>query len=102
MKQAAKKLTKNEVTRVFVVDDDTSLGALLRDSLNQNPDIVVAGTAASLTETITQLRTTPVDVVILDIEYSPAAGPAANAFARLDELLAISDPAKVLFYSMYP
>ena len=83
--------------RVLLCDDHALIRRGIRDTLADAPDISVVGEAGDYGELRGLLRTTPCDVLVLDINLPGRSG--------LDVLHALKDegnPVKVLVVSMYP
>ena len=67
--------------RVLVVDDSAVIRGLISKALEQNPDIVVTGTAMNGECALSWMKTHPVDVVILDVEM-----PVMDGLTALQEI----------------
>ena len=83
--------------KVILCDDHALIRRGIRDTLSDSPDIEVVGEAADYGELRTLMRTTPCDVLVLDINLPGSSG--------LDVLHALKDegsPVRVLIVSMYP
>ncbi|MCL2678885.1 MAG: response regulator transcription factor [Dehalococcoidia bacterium] len=65
--------------RIFIVDDNFVARRGLRGVFESEPDIVVAGEAASGREAIEKLIRTPADVVLMDVRMPDVDGIAATA-----------------------
>lgn len=63
--------------RVLIVDDSAVIRGLISKSLEQEPEIIVAGTAMNGERALSWMRTNPVDVVILDVEMPVMDGLTA-------------------------
>lgn len=63
--------------RVLIVDDSAVIRGLISKSLEQEPDIVVAGTAMNGERALSWMSSHPVDVVILDVEMPVMDGLTA-------------------------
>jgi two-component system response regulator DevR len=64
-------------TRVFVIDEHELVRRGLIDLVATAPDLVVAGSAASLEEALTQLADDPPDVVLLEARLQGGGGVRA-------------------------
>ncbi|HWP20387.1 MAG TPA: response regulator transcription factor [Burkholderiaceae bacterium] len=83
--------------KVILCDDHALIRRGIRDTLADVPDLQVVGEAGEYGELRGLLRTTPCDVLVLDINLPGRSG--------LDVLHALKDegsPVKVLVVSMYP
>ena len=83
--------------RVILCDDHALIRRGIRDTLSDAPDIQVVGEAGDYSELRGLLRTTPCDVLVLDINMPGRSG--------LDVLAVLKDEGasmKVLICSMYP
>jgi len=60
--------------RVLVVDDSSTIRALLSGTLGKQPGIQIAGVAADAIEAERLLQSVPVDVVTLDVEMPGQSG----------------------------
>jgi DNA-binding NarL/FixJ family response regulator len=83
--------------RVILCDDHALIRRGIRDTLSDAPDIEVVGEAGDYSELRTLMRSTPCDVLVLDINMPGRSG--------LDVLHVLKDegaPVKVLIVSMYP
>jgi DNA-binding NarL/FixJ family response regulator len=67
------------VIRVVLVDDQELVRAGFRMILDAQPDLTVAGEAGDGAEALRLLRTTPADVVVMDIRMPILDGVAATA-----------------------
>jgi len=81
------------VIRVFIADDQLLIRQGIRTLLEMDEEIVIAGEAEDGAETIERLRTTDVDVLLLDVRM-----PKKNGVEVLRELSAANalPPALVL------
>lgn len=85
------------MTRVILCDDHALIRRGIRDTLAEQPDMQIVGEAGEYGELRALLRTTPCDVLVLDINMPGRSG--------LDVLHALKDegsPIRVLIVSMYP
>jgi two-component system, NarL family, response regulator DevR len=62
------------VTKVFLVDDHEIVRRGIADLLSDEPDLVVVGEAASVTEALTRVPATSPDVAVLDIRLPDGNG----------------------------
>lgn len=85
------------MTRVILCDDHAVVRRGIRDTLAEAPDITVVAEAASYSEVRDALRTTPCDVLVLDLNLPGRGGLEVLASIR-DADLAVA----VLIVSMYP
>jgi len=67
--------------RVLIVDDSTTIRAMLEEVLGRENDIVLVGSAADAATALRLVRTCRPDVATLDI-----AMPGADGLALLDEI----------------
>ncbi|MCA9004838.1 MAG: chemotaxis response regulator protein-glutamate methylesterase [Planctomycetaceae bacterium] len=67
--------------RVLVVDDSAVIRGLISRALEQDPDILVAGTAMNGECALSWMKSHPVDVVILDVEM-----PVMDGLTALKEI----------------
>lgn len=63
--------------RVLIVDDSAVIRGLITKSLEQEPEIIVAGTAMNGERALSWMLSNPVDVVILDVEMPVMDGLTA-------------------------
>lgn len=83
--------------RVVLCDDHAVVRRGIRDTLAEAVDIRVVGEAASYGEVRELLRSTPCDVLVLDINL-----PGRSGLEVLTPLREADSPVKVLIVSMYP
>ncbi len=83
--------------RVFIADDHAVVRRGIKDILEDAPDIVLEGEAASGREALTWLRSHRADVILLDI-----ALPDISGMEVLRQLTEGNHPARVIVLSMYP
>ncbi|MFN4003863.1 MAG: response regulator [Hylemonella sp.] len=83
--------------RVVLCDDHAVVRRGIRDTLAEAVDIRVVGEAASYGEVRELLRSTPCDVLVLDINL-----PGRSGLEVLTSLREADSPVKVLIVSMYP
>jgi len=89
MKPAKKK-------RVFIVDDHPFVREGLKQIIDQQPDLVVCGEAATAAETLDSLKTTHADIVILDLALEDRSG-----LELIKEIRQWSSTLPILVLSMY-
>jgi two-component system invasion response regulator UvrY len=83
--------------RVVLCDDHALVRRGIRDTLAEEPDIVVVGEAASYAEAREVLREIPCDVLVLDLGL-----PGRGGLDVLESLRATGSEVKVLVVSMFP
>ncbi len=83
--------------KVFLCDDHALIRRGIRDTLSDAPDIEVVGEAGDYGELRTLMRTTPCDVLVLDINL-----PGRSGLDALHALKEEGSPVRVLVVSMYP
>lgn len=81
--------------RVFLTDDHTILRDGIRALLSLQPDLEVVGEASNGEELLSQLATTPVDVVLIDINM-----PVMDGFTTMGHLRESYPDVRVLVLSM--
>jgi two-component system chemotaxis response regulator CheB len=74
-------IPRSERVRVLIVDDSVVVRQIINDALRGDPNIEIAGTAQNGRVALEKLLTTPVDVIILDLEM-----PEMDGLATLVEL----------------
>jgi two-component system chemotaxis response regulator CheB len=79
---------------VLIVDDSVFMRTVIRDMLQKDPTITVAGTAADGIEALEKIRTLQPDLITLDIEM-----PKMNGLELLKELRNVRPRPKVLMLS---
>lgn len=67
-------LAKKGRRKVFLVDDHAVVRNGLAELLNQAPDLVVSGEAASAEEALAKIEASPPDVVIVDLTLGDMSG----------------------------
>jgi DNA-binding NarL/FixJ family response regulator len=82
---------------VILCDDHALIRRGIRDTLSDSDDIKVVGEAGDYPELRTVMRSTPCDVLVLDINM-----PGRNGLDVLHVLKDEASPVKVLIVSMYP
>ena len=83
------------MTRLLLADDHTILRDGIRALLSAEPDLEVVGEASNGAEVLTILETTPVDVVLMDVQM-----PVLDGFATMPELRRRFPEVRVLALSM--
>ena len=83
--------------RVILCDDHALVRRGIRDTLSDAVDIKVVGEAGSYSEVRELLRTTPCDVLVLDLNL-----PGRGGLEVLASLREADSPIKVLIVSMFP
>ena len=83
--------------RVILCDDHAVVRRGIRDTLAEAVDIRVEGEAGSYSEVRELLRTTPCDVLVLDLNL-----PGRGGLEVLASLREADSPVKVLVVSMFP
>ena len=81
--------------RTLVVDDSSTMQAIIRRKLTLNPDIEVVGTAASADEARAKIKALDPDVVTLDVEM-----PGMNGLEFLDRLMRLRPTPVVMLSSL--
>jgi two-component system, chemotaxis family, protein-glutamate methylesterase/glutaminase len=67
-------IPRSERVRVLIVDDSVVVRQIINDALRGDPNIEIAGTAQNGRVALEKLLTTPVDVIILDLEMPEMDG----------------------------
>jgi len=80
--------------RCFIVDDEPLARGVVRDFLNQIPEVEVVGEAANATSALQLLKETAVDAIFLDIQMPGLTG--------IDLVKALPSPPLVVFITAYP
>ncbi len=83
--------------KVILCDDHAMVRRGIRDTISEAVDIQVVGEAASYPELREQLRKTPCDVLVLDLNMPGRGGLEVLATLREE-----GSPVKTLVVSMYP
>ncbi len=78
----------------MVVDDSLTVRTIFKRMVESDPDMQVVGTASSAERAIAQLRTLPVDVILLDLEM-----PGMGGLEALPSLLETAKDSEVLVVS---
>ncbi len=68
----------NSITRLLLVDDHAMLVEVLRDRLNEEPNLEVVATCTTGTEALERVRELHPDVVMLDIDMAEMDGVTAT------------------------
>ena len=84
------------MTRVLIVDDDHLMRAGLAELLSADPDIEVAGHAATGREALERARRLRPDVVLMDVRM-----PDLDGIAATRELTATETPPRVLILTTF-
>ncbi|GAB2883187.1 response regulator [Nocardioides pacificus] len=82
--------------RVLLADDHALVRRGVRMILDQQPDLEVVAEAGDGAEAVEMLRTTPVDLVVLDI-----AMPRLTGLQAAREISRLSDPPRMLMLTMH-
>ena len=83
------------MTRLLLADDHTILRDGIRALLSAEPDLDVVGEASNGAEVLALLETTPVDVVLMDVQM-----PLLDGFATMPELRQRFPEVRVLVLTM--
>ena len=83
------------MTRLLLADDHTILRDGIRALLSAEPDLEVVGEASNGAEVLALLATTPVDVVLMDVQM-----PVLDGFATMPELRLRFPEVRVLVLTM--
>ena len=83
------------MTRLLLADDHTILRDGIRALLSAEPDLEVVGEAGNGAEVLALLETTPVDVVLMDVQM-----PVLDGFATMPELRQRFPEVRVLVLTM--
>ena len=83
------------MTRLLLADDHTILRDGIRALLSAEPDLEVVGEAGNGAEVLALLETTPVDVVLMDVQM-----PVLDGFATMPELRLRFPDVRVLVLTM--
>lgn len=78
----------------MIVDDSAIVRGMLNRRLSEQPDFIIVGSAGDGLRAIEEVRTTPADVVILDLEM-----PRMDGFAALPEIRRLLPQAKIIISS---
>lgn len=82
------------VIRVMIVDDSLTVRTIYRRMIETDAGLSVEASASSAEQAISTLQTTPVDVILLDLEM-----PGIGGLKGLPEILKVGSPAQVLVVS---
>ena len=77
--------------RVMVVDDSAVVRGLVTRFLQEDPDLSVVASCGNGQRAVDELKRTPVDVIVLDIEM-----PVMDGLTALPKLIALSPKTKVI------
>ncbi|MFL0357530.1 chemotaxis-specific protein-glutamate methyltransferase CheB [Erythrobacter sp. GH1-10] len=80
--------------RVMIVDDSLTVRTIFKRMVESDRNMAIAGTASSAERAIAQLRTTPADVILLDLEM-----PGMGGLDALPAILETAEGAQVLVVS---
>ncbi|WP_235902274.1 chemotaxis-specific protein-glutamate methyltransferase CheB [Pontixanthobacter gangjinensis] len=83
-----------KTTRVMVVDDSLTVRSILARLIGAEPDLEIVATASSAELALKELRKSPADVVLLDLEM-----PGIGGLNALPEILSTNDRTQVLVVS---
>ncbi|GAA3567148.1 response regulator transcription factor [Microlunatus spumicola] len=84
------------VTRVFLVDDQALVRSGFRMLIEAEDDLEVVGEASDGREALARLRTTPADVVLMDVRM-----PVLDGVEATRRLLAEGNPARVVVLTTF-
>ena len=84
----------SDTIRVMVVDDSAIVRGLIKKILQEDPEITIVGSAHNGELALRELKRTPMDVIVLDIEM-----PVMDGLTALPELMKIDPNVKVLMAS---
>lgn len=82
--------------RIFIVDDHSAVRSAMATLINQEPGLVVCGTAATVNRAITAIKRTKPDLVIADLNMRGKGG-----LELIRELKSLSPDLPVLAISIY-
>ncbi len=83
-----------EALRVLIVDDSVVARALMSRMIGTAPGFVVSGAVGNVAAALQILVTTPVDLIILDVEM-----PGVDGLTALPDLIASADGARIVVVS---
>lgn len=83
MKQAARRLTKTDKRRIFIVEDHPMTRRGLKEMINHEPDLAVCGEADSAAPALEQIKTLKPHLVLVDITLPKTSGLALVKDIRL-------------------
>lgn len=69
--------------KVMIVEDSSAMRLIIRNLVTSNPHLMVAKTASNGREALEALATTPVDLILLDLEMPEMGGLEFLRLARL-------------------
>jgi DNA-binding NarL/FixJ family response regulator len=69
--------------RLFIIDDHPLVRIGMRQILDREPDLRVAGEAPDLRTALERLQSTPVDLVLLDLSLGSGGGDGLDAIKQL-------------------
>lgn len=93
-RQPAGQSRHTPAIRVMIVDDSLTVRTILKRMVESDPVFSVIGTASSAETALVQLKATPADVVLLDLEM-----PGMGGLKALPEILGIAPNIQVLVVS---
>lgn len=91
---ARAKSTRSAPTRVLIVDDSLTVRTILKRIVETGADMEVTGTASSAERAIALIKTSPADVILLDLEM-----PGMGGLEALPAILEAGRGAQVLVVS---
>lgn len=94
LRQGRSRPSSPPCVRVMIVDDSLTVRTIFRRMVEGDPSMEIAGTASSAERAIVQIKQTPADVVLLDLEM-----PGMGGLKALPEILAASPATQVLVVS---
>lgn len=80
--------------RVMIVDDSAIIRGLLTRAFNNVPEIEIVAVASNGAIALERIKTTPVDIILLDVEM-----PEMDGLAALPQLLKASPKSRVIMVS---
>lgn len=80
--------------KVMIVDDSLTVRTVFKRMVESDAELAIAGTASSAERAISQLKTTPADVILLDLEM-----PGMGGLNALPEILETAENTQVLVVS---
>jgi two-component system, chemotaxis family, protein-glutamate methylesterase/glutaminase len=72
-----------EKKKVMIVEDSNVMRLVIRNMINTNPNLTVVKTASNGKEALEALPTTPLDLILLDLEMPEMGGLEFLRLARL-------------------
>lgn len=91
---AGEKTRSTGAVRVMIVDDSLTVRTIYRRMIECDARLSVEASASSAEQAIKTLKSTPVDVILLDLEM-----PGIGGLQGLPEILKVGSPAQVLVVS---